>query len=739
MEKKKKAELLAPAGSYESMKAAFAAGADAVYIGGSRFGARAYAENLEEEMLCEAIDYAHLHGRKVYLTVNTLLKEQEIKEVNRYLLPYAERGLDGVIVQDFGVMTLIHTWFPSLPIHASTQATITGVYGAKWMKEHGASRVVTARELSLEEIRQIHQQVEIELESFVHGALCYCYSGQCLMSSLIGGRSGNRGRCAQPCRLPYEVWKNGKRLNGKNEQYLLSLKDLCTLRLLPDILEAGVYSLKIEGRMKSPRYTAGVVCIYRKYLDLFLKEGRKGYRVNPQDEQLLLDLFDRGGFTGGYSCRHNGREMIALSEKAAFREGNPQFLSWLDQKFIGRELQTPIYGKAEFIPEKEAKLTLQIRQEDKLVHECTVYGQTVQPARSQPITEEKIRRQLEKTGESPFSFCRLQIQISGNGFLPVQAVNELRRKGFDALKKEILAKPQKNKPIHQKSENPKEEKNQKKAESFPEFSPFLIASLEEANQLFPVLDSDKIEEIYLESDAFLPKKWKETVEICHQKGKRCSLMMPYIFRSQGISYFQQNLSELCRAGFDGIVVRNLEEVQWINETGEKFLLIVDASLYTWNNPANQIMKESGADRIVMPLELNSRELNEKDCRGQELIVYGHLPMMISAQCIKKTLKNCDRQKEVLLLKDRTQKRMPVKNHCTFCYNVLYNASFLSLLGQEEMVKSLNPAALRLQFTVESPEKIRQIVQCFSECFFDGKKTELPFSDYTTGHIKRGVL
>ena len=328
---RKPVEVLAPAGSYESMTAAVSAGADAVYIGGTRFGARAFADNLDQETLCRAIDYVHLHGRRLYLTVNTLFKEQELEELYDYLKPFYEAGLDSVIVQDLGALAFIREHFPDLPIHASTQMTITGPHGAKILKDMGASRIVTARELSLEEIRKIHEQVDIEIESFVHGALCYCYSGQCLMSSLIGGRSGNRGRCAQTCRLPFEVKRGGRTLNSKNERYVLSLKDLCTLDLLPEILEAGVYSLKIEGRMKSPRYTAGVVAVYRKYVDRYLKNGGRGWKVSPADRKILLDLFDRGGLTEGYYKEHNGRDMVVLKEKPSFRESNSMLFTYLDE------------------------------------------------------------------------------------------------------------------------------------------------------------------------------------------------------------------------------------------------------------------------------------------------------------------------------------------------------------------------------------------------------------------------
>ena len=287
-------ELLAPAGSYEGFEAAIGAGADAVYVGGAAFGARAYAKNFGEEELLRAIDTAHIHGKKLYLTVNTLLKNRELSEhLYDYLLPYYKEGLDAVIVQDMGVFMAIREMFPGLHLHASTQMTVTGPEGMRFLEEQGASRVVTARELSLDEIRRMHETSPIEIESFIHGALCYSYSGQCLMSSILGGRSGNRGRCAQPCRLPYQTVlcgeskdrtsenrisakrSQGKRKQGKRnaeEICPLSLKDISTIEILPQILDAGVTSLKIEGRMKQPGYTAGVTSVYRKYLDILLEK-----------------------------------------------------------------------------------------------------------------------------------------------------------------------------------------------------------------------------------------------------------------------------------------------------------------------------------------------------------------------------------------------------------------------------------------------------------------------------------
>ena len=314
-------ELLSPAGSYESFEAAIGAGADAVYVGGPAFGARAYAQNFTREELITAIETAHIHNRKLYLTVNTLLKNRELDDqLFEYLLPYYEAGLDAVIVQDLGVFSFIRRNFPDLDIHASTQMTVTGPEGMRFLEEKGATRVVPARELSLEEISAMHKASPLEIETFIHGALCYSYSGQCLMSSIFGGRSGNRGRCAQPCRLPYSVTMDHRKYKGDKDFCALSLKDICTLDILPDILEAGVMSLKIEGRMKQPAYTAGVTAVYRKYLDMYL--SGKEYHVQEKDRKYLLELFSRGGSCKGYYDMYRGPEMMAFANEK--KSGNIQ-------------------------------------------------------------------------------------------------------------------------------------------------------------------------------------------------------------------------------------------------------------------------------------------------------------------------------------------------------------------------------------------------------------------------------
>ncbi len=316
---KRKIEILAPAGSYDGMRAAMNAGCDAVYIGGSSFGARAYADNLTEELLLQAIEEAHIRDKRLYLTVNTLLKEKEItSQLFGFLERYYERGLDAVIVQDMGVLNFIHRNFPELPIHASTQMTLTMAQGANLLNKYGVTRLVTPRELSLQEIKTIRENTSLEIETFVHGALCYCYSGQCLMSSMIGGRSGNRGRCAQPCRMPYQFFAEREKLSTQQEKYLLSPKDMNTIAILPELVEAGINSFKIEGRMKRPEYAAEVSFIYRKYTDIYLEQGKEYYTdylmtdTCQKDMQKLQDIYNRGGFSEGYARTYHGKSMMSL-------------------------------------------------------------------------------------------------------------------------------------------------------------------------------------------------------------------------------------------------------------------------------------------------------------------------------------------------------------------------------------------------------------------------------------------
>lgn len=755
---KKKVEILAPAGSFDSMKAAVAAGADAVYMGGSRFGARAYAENPDEMGMLEAINYVHLHGRQLYMTVNTLVKEDEMDDLYDYLLPYYQAGLDAVIVQDMGVFSYIREHFPDLPVHASTQMTITGPEGAALMTRMGAVRIVTARELSLEEIRRIYQETGVEIESFVHGALCYCYSGQCLFSSLIGGRSGNRGRCAQTCRLPFDVLRrldennpnenrNKKKENGVlnpgDSKYVLSLKDLCTLDILPDILEAGVYSLKIEGRMKSPRYTAGVVRLYRKYVDLYLKNGRKGYRVDPKDRKELLDLFDRGGQTLGYYTEHNGRDMVVCHEKPAFRQENRELYQYLDKTYVEAEVKEPVQGFARVCEGEPLQLTLQY--EDPLTGESRMaggIGAVVQTAVKQPMSKERIEKQLGKTGNTPYYFENLEVETGGSPFVPVQELNELRRSAFEQLTGEILRPYRREMPEIKACETGKGRQNLEDENNIGNKTALyrIHVSVEHPAQLKAALSVPEVGAIYLDSAEFGAEQWNEWVSRCHEADKQCLLVMPHIFRDRAKEYFETHRSKLESAGFDGLVIRAWEELELVRKWKISIPLVMDYGIYTMNHRAEDFVREMAPElpmRFTLPVELNSRELEARGSRERELLVYGSVPVMVTAQCIRKTVEGCSKCPEYLYLRDRKKKVFPVRNQCRFCCNTIYNSSPLSLLKDKKQIDRLQPEVLRLAFTLESAAQTGEVLDAYVKTFLHQEPVELE-GEFTRGHFKRGV-
>ena len=475
-----KTELLAPAGSYEAFEAALGAGADAVYVGGPAFGARAYARNCTVEELIRAIHIAHIHNRKLYLTVNTLLKNRELEEqLYDVLLPVYEAGLDAVIVQDMGVFQFIRRNFPELHLHASTQMTITGPLGMKFLEEQGATRVVAARELSLDELSSMHKTSPIEIEAFIHGALCYSISGQCLMSSMFGGRSGNRGRCAQPCRLSYQAKKTQDSAYSGKELCPLNLKDICTLDILPEVIEAGVTSLKIEGRMKQPEYTAGVTSVYRKYLDLYL-EDPDNYQVKENDRKYLLDIFNRGGSCQGYFKQHNGPSMMAFTNEK--KSGNVSVTL--------KSPKTGITGTLLLYPGSPAMLDVSCRD----IHRMVSLGE-VQYAREHPMTEERIRQQMEKLGNSPFVWDSLDIQMDENIFIPVKLLNELRRSATEQLEEALVA------PMQRKAPEKKLYRTSGESSHSGDNSSFLLFASCETEEQFNVLKNiPEIHGLYLPAD-----------------------------------------------------------------------------------------------------------------------------------------------------------------------------------------------------------------------------------------------
>lgn len=790
-----KVELLAPGGSMASIKAAVAAGADAVYAGGSMFGARAYADNPDGENILLAIDFCHLHGVKLYLTVNTLLKEKELTgQLSDYIAPVYERGVDAVLVQDLGVFHYLKKNFPDLPLHASTQMTIAGAGGAKLLQQMGAGRVVLSRELSLEDIHKIRKETDVELETFVHGALCYCYSGQCLMSSLIGGRSGNRGRCAQPCRLPYELYDAaGKRLRPaacKDGHYLLSLKDICTLQILPDLIDAGITSLKIEGRMKKPQYAAGVTAIYRKYIDLYRSKGRSGYKVDPGDLRDLTDLFSRGGFSEGYYKQKNGPSMMAMdrpdhSGTAAARvtDGrSPVRLTALEDLYEGDSL---MIGGREYLMKEDVRAgksftarqagtaarkdtvimrvrakhltdTLSGRYTDRGPDRIPVGGRvrvkagsplkvTVwtdgdRPARAissasgisagqaerRPLTEEAVRKQMEKTGDTDFAFRELSIDIEGDCFVPVSEMNRVRREALDGLKKEILSGFLREKAPEAEDSGQISRSATAGADTV---HPSVTASVMTYEQLAAVLDSDLPGGVYIDASMLVypsSPSPESVIKRVHEAGKRAYLALPFVWRRETEAVFDRYLPEEKVCLFDGILLRSIDQFIRAKDLMPDGEVIADAGIYTWNREAQLQARALKATWDTCPYECTAGEMALRDNRASELVVYGRQPLMVTAQCLRKNTAGCAKQPSLLTLTDRKKISFPVRCECAFCMNTIYNSVPLDLVTSPDGRAAVRPGSVRYSFTTESGQEAGRILS-----------GEFPEA-ITRGHIRKGV-
>lgn len=726
--KRENIELLAPAGSYEGFEAAIGAGADAVYVGGASFGARAYAKNFSQEELLRAIDTAHIHGRKLYLTVNTLLKNRELTgQLYDYLLPYYEQGLDAVIVQDFGVFAAVREMFPGLHLHASTQMTVTGPQGMKFLEEQGASRVVTARELSLEEIKKMHEASPIEIESFVHGALCYSYSGQCLMSSILGGRSGNRGRCAQPCRLPYDT-------KDKKGLCPLSLKDISTIEILPEILNAGVTSLKIEGRMKQPGYTAGVTAMYRKYLDILFEKGPSAYKVEEKDRKYLLDLFNRGGSCKGYYQMQNGPSMMAFANDKKIGELPAET----------KTVKEKIKGTLMLFPGSSAVLQVSCRD-----FEASASAGEVQYAQNQPMDEERIRKQMEKLGNTPYAWEELTIETEGNIFVPVKVLNEVRREALLALDEEILRPMKRSKANCIKTIEATEAsdrfavKTVRTMRNNARTVPLdLYVSCEDTDTALALCKEDGIRGMYLPFRAM-----EQCFEPGRSRGIEMYLSLPHITRSEMPPQFLAQAKQWLDKGMKGFLVRNLESFAELKKEGLASKCMLDHSMYTWNDQAVQFWNEQGVLGNTVPLELNEGEIRHRDNSRSQMMIYGYLPMMISAQCVRKNLYGCNKKEETVTLRDRYGKEFPGVCFCSPwkmdntgnlmpCYNIIYNSIPYGLLKEKKQTEGLGLSSVRLSFTMETPKEAVKIFREFRSVYRDDRTP--PDRDYTKGHFRRGA-
>lgn len=744
---KQKVELLAPAGNINAFYGAVKAGADAVYLAGNRFGARAYAENFTTEELLECIRYAHLFRRKVYLTVNTLIKEEEFPELYPYLKPFYEAGLDGVIVQDIGALQYMRDVFPGMELHVSTQMTITSEYGVKFLQKMGAVRVVPARELCLKELHTMKEHTGIDLETFIHGAMCYCYSGQCLFSSILGGRSGNRGRCAQPCRLPYKVQIGEKKYP---ECFPLSLKDMCTIEYLPEFIENGIDSFKIEGRMKKPEYAAGVTAIYRKYIDRYY--AGEAAKVSRKDSGILSGLYIRSQVQDGYYYRHNGREMITL-DNPSYSKNDEEGLEAIRQDFLQNRMKIKLHIKALFLTGQQAQVSFACI--NPAGPQITVYGEQVVPAQKQPIAEENIRRQLLKLGESVFESESLEIEVSPDAFYPLKALNELRRMACIKLEEAILRSNKftaRTVPAVSSLEDSHGMLSGKCLQKHAAMQSansgnyhILVTSLEQFQSLLDLLSQHIVstfpKELIVEADLLKDLPLAQ-IQNLKEIGIDIRIALPAVLRDGDRNFLEEIRTRYDTHNdlFSGFLVRSFDGLGFLKQKSWKCGTIAgDAGLYMWNSHS---LKALQLHRFCMPYELKASEqhrLLESADVDAEKVIYGRIPLMVTANCINKTLEGCkknlssrDFSKDPVWLTDRYQKRFPVKKDCLHCTNTIYNC--LPLCLHKEIRKWTGYVDFRINFTIETYEETKQILLYF----LNGAEGEPPIKEYTTGHEKRGV-
>ena len=804
-----KPELLAPAGSVEALKASVNAGADAVYMGGKMFGARAYADNPDKEGILEALEFCHLRNKKLYLTINTLLKEEELFfKLYDYIAPLYEAGLDAVIVQDIGVMNFIGEYFKDLDIHVSTQCSLTMAEGAKALKSlvknpESITRIVPARELSLEELKSFRKETDLEMEVFIHGALCYCYSGQCLLSSLAGGRSGNRGRCAQPCRRIYTAGIDGKEFSG----YLLSPKDMCGMDYIRELIKTGIDSFKIEGRMKSAEYAAGVVEAYRRIIDNTLEDMEK-------DKETVSELYNRGGFNSGYFMQHNGKDMMSteraghngvlvgsvskangrkavivfskdvekgdvleirdaayeftvgshfekggstevltmkdsLPQKGmkVFRTKNQSLINSIDEKYLKKDIKCPVDIRLECLAGKNMLLEMGTSPLSGLKEtKVTVTGSVVEKAINAGTSEEALKTQVLKLGNTDFYASSVGISAD-DVFVPVGELNRLRREASGLLREKIL-KGYERSPIAARPYNRDETltgTNTGNADH-PSFS----AHAHSTKQLKEIIDADKtglITDIYIDMDEDTAER---ALELCGKAGKSLYFVLPRIVRQNNYA----KTKAFCEKYRDlaGFLVQDYEALNIIKETGVVYR--TESSLYVYITEARSLLEnKQRTDSLqsknpgnltggfTVPVELNRKEIASVADENAELIVYGLFPVMVSAQCVYKTVTGECRPHGTIRFKDGKGFTFTDEADCKNCTNIIYNSMVLNLLHRFDEIIQTGCGRYRLHFTHEDENEVKLVIYAL-ETALSGKTpvfpTEIMGLGLTNGHFSRGV-
>lgn len=788
-------EILAPAGNYDAVRAAVNAHADAIYLGGSMFSARAFADNFDEKELLDTIDYCHTFDVKVYMAINTLLKNEEIKRLPEYVKPFYREGVDGIIVQDMGVAGVLSACFPDLPLHGSTQLSVSSEYGAAFLKKIGMTRFVPSRELSLDEIRAIKDKVNIEIETFVHGAMCYSYSGRCLMSSYAGGRSGNRGRCAQPCRKKYRL--------GDESAYMLSLKDMCMLQDIDKLMDAGIDSFKIEGRMKKPEYVAATTYAYKEIRDAYLSGCKDLKKIASGYEDMLRDVYNRGGFYSGYYFTAHGRQMLAdirpnhtgvkigkvssiekpfvkvklcndvnaadvleirgrkgvveltcgeaaPAHSTIFLKGkNFQSFSIGDQIYRTRnskllnDIQKEIIDSDRKIAVK-AFLTARIGERIKLsvstydtartktVNVC-VYGPECMAASNKPVTQEQLIEKIKKTGGTSFEISEIEADVEDGLFVQISAINGLRRQALDELGRSLADRHKRDiKSVICCEDNYEESgfKNQS------DMSGFSISVCQE-DHVNIVKNYKWVSRVILDYNI---RQYRQTML---NKNTSVFIALPEIFRQKNLVEYADMLSDI--SDFDGVMIRNIDELGYLIEIGYKGDVVADAGLYVYNDHAaafykNQIHNIS----FVSSAELTYNEI--KNLSTNTLLkIYGYQKVMVSANCISGNYCGGCAQKnsQMMNLTDDMGNVFYVRNYCGECYNIMYNGVPTSILDRLDLIHDSFTDAY-IELTVEDGEKTNKIMDYIEKNIIglddmeQDNDVHAPIKEYTRGHYFKGI-
>lgn len=873
---RKTVELLAPAGNSEALHAAVENGADAVYLGGKMFNARQQADNFDMQQLRDELRYAHARGVNIYLTLNTLLHDDEIPKALAYADEACNAGIDGIIVQDIGLAAALRSALPGLPLHGSTQMTVYDSEGVHILEEMGFRRVVLARELTLEQASQIARSTSLEVEMFVHGAMCVCYSGQCLMSSMIGGRSGNRGMCAQPCRLTYTLAEDGSHPAGsaKQPRYLLSPKDMNTLEYLAEIAASGVKSLKIEGRMKSPEYVATVVRIYRKYLDIALEQAGKGasgkLSIDEKDRHDLLQIFNRGGFSSGYLKGKTGSDMmsyekpnnsgICIGEAIAYDAGQQTIKIRLENelsagdgieiwtggsdspggiasmiKVAGRNVKKAEKGalaeigyfKGRIVPGRKVYKTtdqelikvarqsytgrnikriavkgtailregrpLIVTAADEEGHSVTAEG-TVLPeaAVNKPLTMERLKEQLNKTGSTPFIFSELGIDLQDGLTLPVSEINDVRRKALDSLydaraERYSYGRCNEEQSIRQAVDEGLSCRGRGVKLLHRKESPLIAVYLYKWEQGTDLADIGA-DRIYLPFSAMCRSGFEEAVKSARNSGKEVFCWLPAVTKGNYeklLDKFIQDISEKPEGqiGIDGILASNIGTVQKLRGIN-RIKLAGDISLNLFNAYSAAKAASLGIDSAAISVELNMRQIYEmtenlgrtlciaeaitgemldtaacekaQGSLGLEAAVYGRLPLMISEYCPVGSVKGdfCSSSKcsgccsrGSYTLQDRLGLGFPVLCDNIDCRSTVLNSSVLFVPDSLKNLTEAGISIFRLYIWDEDPDTVKGLVSLFRAAAagvntdtagFDGLTEKIKAKGFTKGHYYRGV-